>query len=804
MSILDNVTQKSIDKAIGGKQKKEISIADEAIDWMVRERNCLRGKLSGSEQYMTCPQCQDGKIDKFSINIESLMFNCFKVDCGLKGIGLNGPEGLKAKLDYDYKSVPDSHNNQNKKTAEKKEKEQSYLLSKTQADALLIPVDDFLVSDENTDDRGYVNDFIEKRNYDKDVFLSSFDVRVARKGTEFEQNIFATDKQFTITAPSLVWCLTDDAENILHMLRRPLGIDGAKTNNCCGSKRIYLSKAPEIPITDKIFIVEGITCATAIAHICQSAALLGGNITQEYVQSEQLEIFRDKDVVYGVDADVPDETVQKDMEILANIAKSVIRLKAKQPQGGDGKRDWNDMLIDGRDQLKEYIIEEIKTATPFISQQTTIAEKEKKEAVVVEPVKRELQFPGCAWRGLFDTYRQAHKGCTETPDQFHFACFKTIAGILLGRTCYVWCAGELFPNYFTILMGPTKKGRKSTAANFSIDLLSKTDEGLVRILRGLSTPEGLIAQLQIPGEEELNDEDSNIPEIERRRAMSVSSFEGYRLLVFHNEFASLLKKAKRDTSSGIIQCLTDAYDCPETLDVPTRTYPLSARQPIVSTIGLSTKSWLEGNLSIDDLRGGFVNRHTFYLWTETSPIPDPPPPDQKLLGQITKQLHDIRQYRQGKQTQYTFSSEAKKLLTEWYNDEYYTEYDNEAIDDASQRIDSHVRKLALLYAVLENEPDNTEIHLAQLETAIQVGAYWKAAVKELFGSFGFSKAARADMKLLELIQENQYTKRELQMRIGGNMSAPEFNKTLKALVEAERVLYATDPNNKKRQILIIT
>ena len=34
MSILDNVTQKSIDKAIGGKQKKEISIADEAIDWI--------------------------------------------------------------------------------------------------------------------------------------------------------------------------------------------------------------------------------------------------------------------------------------------------------------------------------------------------------------------------------------------------------------------------------------------------------------------------------------------------------------------------------------------------------------------------------------------------------------------------------------------------------------------------------------------------------------------------------------------------------------------------------------------------
>lgn len=276
------------------------------------------------------------------------------------------------------------------------------------------------------------------------------------------------------------------------------------------------------------------------------------------------------------------------------------------------------------------------------------------------------------------------------------------------------------------------------------------------------------------------------------------------MLVICNEFASLLKKAKKESSSGIIQTLTDAYDCPDSLDVPTRRSPLSARKPVVSMIGLSTKGWLEANLDPDDLRGGFVNRNMFYLWTQTNPIPNPPKPDETLLGQIVKRLHDIRESRKDKQVEYTFSAEAIPILESWYDENYYAEHENELIDDAIQRIDENVRKLALLYALLENETHDAEIHTDQLQAAIEVGEYWKETVVEIFGNFGFSKQARSEIRLLELIQKNQFTKRELQIRIGGNMSASEFNRNLKALIEAGRVLYATDPNNKKRQILIIT
>ena len=808
--LLDSITQEDLDKAISAKQEKEISIADEAIDWLRKERNCQLGKLSGSEQWMTCPQCQDSKIDNFSINIESLKFKCFKTGCNLEGIGLNGPKGLKAKLGYEYKSVPDSHSNQNTKTAEKKEKEQPYLLSKVQANELLIPANDFLASDEPKDEdgRALVNGFIEIRNYDKSVFLNSFDVRVAQKGTKFEQDIFATDKPFTITAPSLVWCLTDGDGNVLHMLRRPLGIDDAKTYNSCGSKRIYLSKPPDYPIFDGIFIVEGITCGTATAHFCQSAVLLGSNITQEYVQSEQLEIFRDKDVVYGVDPDVPDEKVQESMEILSQYAKSIIRLKAKQPQGSDGKYDWNDMLIDGRDELKEYIIDGIKTATSFIPSQKELAEKEKKEAVVavkreLQPLKAELAFPQCAWRGLFETYRQAHEGTTEAPDQYHFAVFKTVAGAIVGRSCWLWNGRHLYPNFYTVLIGPSRTARKTTAKSKGEALLADTDP-LVIIQRGLATPEGLIGRLMYPPAEELDDEElDGLPEIERQRAVSISDHEGYRTLVFVNEFASLLKKAKKESSQGIIQTLTDAYDCGPTLDNPTLTKPLSAINPFVAFVGLSTQDWLERSLEVGDVYGGYVNRHTFYLWTPTGPIHNPPEPDEKLLGQIKQQLHEIRNAKFGKHVKYTFSQKADAILKDWYDQNYYAEYESEIVEAAVQRVDENMRKLSLLYAVLENEIHDTEIHSDQLEAALEVGKYWEAATIEIFGKFGFSKQSRSEMRMLEVIKEKRRTKRELQQRLGGVMSAAEFNQTLDALVKAERIGFLISQDKKRQELVCL-
>jgi len=208
--------------------------------------------------------------------------------------------------------------------------------------------------------------------------------------------------------------------------------------------------------------------------------------------------------------------------------------------------------------------------------------------------------------------------------------------------------------------------------------------------------------------------------------------------------------------------LTDAYDCQGSLDNPTLTRPLSAINPFIAMIGLSTKEWLETNLDTDDIHGGFVNRNTFYLWTPTVPLYNPSEPDDLKLNQIKRQLHDIRTAKAGKHVKYAFSTEADAILKDWYEKNYHTEYDSEIVDAAVQRVDENMRKLALLYAVLENAPDDMEIHTEQLQAAISVGEYWEATAIALFSKFGANKAARAEMRIIEWLEKGDLPKRNLQ------------------------------------------
>ena len=517
-------------------------IAQEAIQWLLIERNCLQGKLSGDEQWMQCPfaECAGReKVDNFSINVNSAKWHCQR--CKASGIGLEGPKGIKAALGYDHGTAFKPTNPTNASTNQSKIEGEapSYLLSRKHADELLTPVSEY------QDESGLfiVNKFLEERGYNKASFFSAFDVRVGEVGVEFPSNVLKRGDSFTLKCIHLFWCVADKDGNILHMLSRGLSADqkiaGNKTINSCGAKYIYLSKVPGNLITDRIFITEGITCANAMAHFCQSAAILGCSITLGYQQSGQLDIFKNKDVIYGVDADVLDETVQKDMGILAGIAKSVIRLKPEQIKGSDDKRDWNDMLMDDTEHLKQYIIDGIAKAKPFVA--------EKKESVtVVEPVielKGEVsEFPESAWRDIFGWYRDAQKGTCEAPEQYHFAVLKTVAGVILGRSVWVWSGGQLFPVFYTVLEGPSTQARKTTSANRGADLLRKADPFVLQ-LDGLATSEGLLEQLRELSPTELDDE--NIAPDDKQRTLSTTAFEGCRCHVIQNEFATLLRKAVR-------------------------------------------------------------------------------------------------------------------------------------------------------------------------------------------------------------------------------------------------------------------
>ena len=79
-----------------------------------------------------------------------------------------------------------------------------------------------------------------------------------------------------------------------------------------------------------------------------------------------------------------------------------------------------------------------------------------------------------------------------------------------------------------------------------------------------------------------------------------------------------------------------------------------------------------------------------------------------------------------------------------------------------QRLDSNARKLALLYAVLENPENDHEIHLAQFKRALTVATYWKNAMQRIFGLFAKDDQTKNENTIIERLQAKGRTKRELQ------------------------------------------
>ena len=197
-------------------------------------------------------------------------------------------------------------------------------------------------------------------------------------------------------------------------------------------------------------------------------------------------------------------------------------------------------------------------------------------------------------------------------------------------------------------------------------------------------------------------------------------------------------------------------------------------------------------------------RNLFYEWTQTEPIPDPDEADKAFLSEVTMKLQGIRRAykeRGGHQLKYQFSAEAKPILEAWYIERYNREYPSEVIAAATQRIDENVRKLALLYAVLENEPDDLNIHADQLQAAIKVGGYWEQTATQLFGKFGFSKAARNEQRIIEALERKDYTKRGLQQHFGSSISAKDLNDAVDALLKADRIHWKADKTNKRQKLL---
>ena len=402
----------------------------------------------------------------------------------------------------------------------------------------------------------------------------------------------------------------------------------------------------------------------------------------------------------------------------------------------------------------------------------------------IEPTIEDIvPFPENVITGVFEAYCKAYQGRTEVPKSFLFGTLKTIIGASLGRRVYWQGARRNYPNFFTCCVGQTSLARKSTSLRLAQQMLEQSDQ-TVFVLRSVATPEGLTAAFSLPAEDEPLGLHTDQDRLEGMREQVIPGQEGVRICLSIDEFSALLKKAGKNHGEGLIQSIADLYDMPTRLDHPTRTAPIVADNPCMSIIGATTLHWLEASLKLEDIAGGLANRITFYTGGTPEWIFEDQPGDPIILADVARTINQLR-IRHPNPVAFYLTPEASE-----YGEAHYKQTRNdldkqqsEIVKMAGSRIDSHTKKIALLFAAIENEDGDRSISLQTYVKATQLAEYLQKVVLKLYEGFNFSDDKRLEGKIGEVLQNrSQLTAREVGQLIGW-ASAKQVNESIKQLVE---------------------
>lgn len=446
----------------------------------------------------------------------------------------------------------------------------------------------------------------------------------------------------------------------------------------------------------------------------------------------------------------------------------------------------------------------------ILAEADRIIAKQKLKETDIDEMDRHVPFPEELLFDVFKPYAAAFQGRTEVPMAFHFAVLKTVIGASLGRRVYLDAARPIYPNFYTVLVGQTGVARKSTALRLGEAVLGDSDPAVL-ILRSLSTPEGLL-QIFCPPEgykmgSSVPDSSVDPPEVSEQMDFmlenAVQGVEGFRVLLSFDEFSYVLKKASKSHGEGLIQTLTEAYDYPTQLDLPTRVNPLSADHPCLSIMAATTHAWLESTLKLEDIQGGFANRFCYYHGMSTDFIFKSQPGDDQFLNVVK---YSVNQYRQKflVPTAFQFDEDADREGEIWYiaHREALRKERNPLIREALARTDINMYKAALLHAAITNDSGDFGIGVTSLRWAIQLAEYLQTVTTSIYQDFNLSETRRLEQRIVDLLshQPNQ-TARELAKRISW-ASAKEVNQSLEELVKNQTV--AADPGTRTTKYHVLT
>jgi len=393
------------------------------------------------------------------------------------------------------------------------------------------------------------------------------------------------------------------------------------------------------------------------------------------------------------------------------------------------------------------------------------------------PIDEAMPFPNIN-NDLCNKYINLMSDVTEAPPSYHFFTFITAISMLLGRNAYMlWGPDKLYTNLWTMIVGQTGRARKSTAINRGCDILNRVTPD-TQILPSLSTWEGLLTAMQrndndLSGQNELN--------IKNEITMiAMSEFDGF------------LKKSRNENIAHMLPNLCDIYDMFKPARSVTKGTPICIKNYFVSMICGIQPEVLENAFQTGDIHGGFAGRFCYVYDSSNKEIPIPVWNKEKEYGNILDELNQIK-LSFNIETQILFHDSCIPIWSDFYHDYRNPNIHHPLLMQINERMQNHVLKIAIIFAILDNKPSIMPTHL---NNAIAI-AYWLMNNnKRLFGSLGLDKQSKLESKIIELICHDCNNRRDIYQKLSGRTSARELQLSLEGLIKAG-IIYEKITKNPK-------
>lgn len=330
---------------------------------------------------------------------------------------------------------------------------------------------------------------------------------------------------------------------------------------------------------------------------------------------------------------------------------------------------------------------------------------------------------------------------TESPTIFHRWSFITaVAASLARRTRYPMATGDIYPNMFTLLLGPPG-AKKSTSIRMATDLVKQA--GYSHISSGKTSPEQFLVDLQL-GFDAVN--------------LSAGDFDSFRLpdpsnpsqsshvLVQAGELQAYLGQS----NLAFITLLTDLWDNLDSYPYRLKNGTLELiNRPTVSLLGGATASTFKRIFPTDVLGQGTLSRFILvHSGGRRQRVFEPKPLDPEMTATLLEQLSALHEPANlvsvfsHTPSAYEFSKAIYEQGEAEITDARFQYYAN--------RRNDHYLKLAMVIAAL-NFHDKLTLEDCMLANTILT--YTEKFMPMALGEFGLDKGADKTEYLYQLISK---------------------------------------------------